>query len=207
MSRQDVSQKNVPIGQMLLNSTLFYGGMAVIALLIVHFQHQGIPVLFSWNVPSFSITQLLTLTALSIGVLLIGQFLLEEFFPSFKAYKSVLVQYIGGLQSSVGIYLAVITAVAEQLMFQGAIQPEVGAPFTAVLFTLVHLGPGNRIGSWTLMAFITGIIFAWMYAVTASIWPSLLGHIIVKIASFMLYRRAFKKLMQQTDGNIIQTKQ
>ena len=78
-------------------------------------------------------------------------------------------------------------------MFQGAVLPEVGVAFTAFLFTLIHIGPGNKFGPWTLMAFITGLVFAWLAEATGVLWPSILAHILVNVYYILSYRRSFKK--------------
>lgn len=197
MSKQESSQKNTPLEQMILNTTIFYGAMAAIALLVIHFEYKGLESLFSWDSSEFSTAQMLSLAGLSVGVLLIAQYLLEDFFLSFKIYRTALIQQVGSIDAKVGIYLVVTAATAQELLFQGAILPEVGPFFTAVLFTLVHPGPRHTLGPWTILTFISGLIFAWMYAVTSSLWPSLLGHTGLRVINFLCQRHAFKKFMEE----------
>ncbi|HUJ58056.1 MAG TPA: CPBP family intramembrane glutamic endopeptidase [Kofleriaceae bacterium] len=55
--------------------------------------------------------------------------------------------------------LAIASAVGEELLFRGALMPWLGLWLQAVVFALLHLGPGRRFLPWTASALVLGIAF------------------------------------------------
>lgn len=86
-------------------------------------------------------------------------------------------------QSLTGVIcIAVLGPVIEEIVFRRIIIDDcikrTGKPWAAILissamFGIIHLNPAQM-----LFAFLTGIVFGWIYVRTKSILPTLVGHII-----------------------------
>jgi membrane protease YdiL (CAAX protease family) len=88
-----------------------------------------------------------------------------------------------------GFLMVVVAPVTEELIFRGLILKGFlqrfsvlkAAILSSILFGLVHLNPWQFVSGSLL-----GLLFAWWYARTGSLWPSLLGHAFVN-GSFWLF--------------------
>ncbi len=77
------------------------------------------------------------------------------------------------------VLIVVVAPVAEEAFFRGFLLPVfagrwgfwVGASFVSVLFALAHMVPGVL-----LPAFVSGMLLAWLYRRTGSLWDCCLAH-------------------------------
>ncbi|MEK7778088.1 MAG: CPBP family intramembrane glutamic endopeptidase [Chloroflexota bacterium] len=77
------------------------------------------------------------------------------------------------------VLIVVVAPVAEESFFRGFLLPVladrwgfwVGASFVSVLFAMAHLAPGVL-----LPAFVSGLLLAWLYRRTGSLWNCCLAH-------------------------------
>jgi uncharacterized protein len=74
------------------------------------------------------------------------------------------------------VVLAVASSVGEELLFRGALQPMVGIWTQAVVFALLHIGPGLRFVPWTLSAFALGLLFGWLFQMTGDLGGPIVAH-------------------------------
>ena len=77
---------------------------------------------------------------------------------------------LGPLTGREIVILAVASSVGEELLFRGALQPWLGLWWQAVVFALLHVGPGRRFLPWTATALVLGAGFGWL-----SVWTTNLG--------------------------------
>jgi membrane protease YdiL (CAAX protease family) len=192
--KEDVGLSRV--STFLRSSTLFYLVMGGVGVLISHFQHN---ILFrSLAIPTDrgQTLHLLLVSLLGAAVLLIFNYAFEEQFPSFKAFRHILMQMIGAASIPASIYLAVLSAVGEELLFRGAIQPELGLIGTALLFGLLHLGPQGLVSIWTLWAILTGLLFGFMFQQTQSLLPVIISHILVNAVSMLRLRVQYRRFLK-----------
>ena len=74
--------------------------------------------------------------------------------------------------------LSVLSATAEELFFRAALTPSVGVWGSSLLFALCHLTP--KVGlSWSVWAFVMGLLFAALFLVSGSLWPPILLHALI----------------------------
>jgi membrane protease YdiL (CAAX protease family) len=66
---------------------------------------------------------------------------------------------LGALHGGEIWILAFASSVGEELFFRGALLPWLGVWGQAVVFALLHVGPGVRYLPWTLAAFLVGLLF------------------------------------------------
>lgn len=83
---------------------------------------------------------------------------------------------LGHLSSREIAVLAIASAVGEELMFRGALQPMVGLWLQAAIFALLHIGPGWRFWPWTLSAFVIGLVFGLMFRCTGDLGGPIVAH-------------------------------
>ncbi len=158
-------------------STVAYTVMAVVGFEICWWWHQNIQNLLGpirYNVRDSAI-----IVVAGIAFLMLLQRVLEDYFPSYKRFKSTLASHLGQFGWLGSFWLALISAVGEELLFRGAIQPFLGLWFTSILFGLLHLDPEEGITAWTIWAIIAGLILGASCDVTGSLWPAMAIHFLI----------------------------
>lgn len=187
------------VSSFLRSSTLFYLVMGGVGALVAHFQHNVLISSMSLPTDWHAALRLLVISLLGAAVLLIFNYVFEEQFPSFKAFRHILMQMVGAASIPTSLYLAVVSAFGEELLFRAGIQPELGLIGTALLFGLLHLGPQGLVSIWTLWAIITGLMFGWMYQQTQSLLPVILCHILVNAISMLRLRIQYKRFLKAAE--------
>src|SRR5262245_3414077 len=61
---------------------------------------------------------------------------------------------LGPLTGREILILALASSIGEELLFRGALQPWLGVWLQALVFALLHVGPGKRFLPWTASAFV-----------------------------------------------------
>lgn len=72
--------------------------------------------------------------------------------------------------------LAVASAVGEEVLFRGALQPWIGLAPQALLFGLLHIGPTRRFLPWTLWALGMGFAFGGLVTLTGDLGGAIVAH-------------------------------
>jgi hypothetical protein len=75
--------------------------------------------------------------------------------------------------------LALLSAIGEELLFRGLLQPLVGLLAQAVIFGLVHQIPGRSRWVWALWASIVGLGFGTIFQLTGSLLGPIVAHAMV----------------------------
>lgn len=204
-SRQPGRQSLEPLTPKALatKSTIVYGIMTLIGLAVVMFGHKRLGIAMGWPADPRDGLRLVMIGALGAGILLVLSYFFEDWFPSFRDLKAVMMRFLGPVSVPMALYLAVITAFGEELLFRGAIQPFAGLILTSVLFGLLHMGQDGFLSAWSVWALIAGLLLGWMYEETSSLWPPIVAHFIVNAASILSLRRAYRNWeshVGQTEG-------
>lgn len=174
------------------SSSLFYLVMGSIGAMTCFYLHQNLIQLFSLPAELNRSLTLFGLGAMGAVVLLITNYLFESQFPSYQAFRIILMRMVGAASIPVALYLALISAVGEELLFRGAMQPSFGLIATAILFGLLHIGPQGIVSIWTLWAVLSGLMLGWLGESTGSLIPPLVCHFIVNATSLLRLRRQYK---------------
>ncbi|MBW2699466.1 MAG: CPBP family intramembrane metalloprotease [Deltaproteobacteria bacterium] len=85
-------------------------------------------------------------------------------------------QILGPMHWRVILMLAIASALAEEVLFRGILQPIVGLPLTALAFGLLHIGPNRRYLPWTAMALGMGFVLGGLLILTGSLWAPICCH-------------------------------
>ena len=72
--------------------------------------------------------------------------------------------------------LAVASAVGEEVFFRGALMPWLGLAPQALLFGLLHIGPGRRFLPWTAWALVMGVVFGLLVEATGDLGGAIAAH-------------------------------
>jgi membrane protease YdiL (CAAX protease family) len=75
--------------------------------------------------------------------------------------------------------LAALSALGEELLFRGVLQPAIGLFGQAVLFGLLHQLPGPSRWIWVTWAACVGLLFGLLFQLTGSLWGPILGHALI----------------------------
>jgi membrane protease YdiL (CAAX protease family) len=96
---------------------------------------------------------------------------------------------LGHLSQREIIVLALASSVGEELLFRGALQPWLGLWPQAVIFALLHIGPGLRFLPWTVSAFVVGIVFGYMFEWTGDLGGPIAAHFTINYLNLQFISR------------------
>ena len=120
------------------------------------------------------------LLGIGSGLLLLGIWWgAERIFPLARQLEEQLAAVLGPLTASEAFALAVISGLAEELFFRGAVQGSFGWLAATILFALLHTGPGRAFRLWTLFAVLAGALFGGLMAWRGNLLAPVVGHFLV----------------------------
>lgn len=83
---------------------------------------------------------------------------------------------LGPLTGREIVILALGSSIGEELLFRGALLPWLGPWWQAVVFALLHVGPGRRFLPWTASALVLGAGFGWLAVLTTNLGAPIAAH-------------------------------
>ena len=86
---------------------------------------------------------------------------------------------LGPLTGREIVILALASSIGEELLFRGALLPWLGPWWQAVVFALLHVGPGKRFLPWTVSAFVLGAAFGWLAVWTTNLGAPIAAHFMI----------------------------
>jgi len=193
MQQADPAGKNIKQRSLARSATELYATLAALGLGIHYFFHDR-SLQLAW--PPAELSQAadwLWAAFLTTLILLLSSRLLEEYSQSFAALRRYMTELLGPMSIPTAIYLALISAFAEELFFRAALQPWLGLVLTSILFGLAHIGPELRPSTWSVWAFVAGLMLGWIYLHTGSIWPPIAAHFMVNTFSLLRIRLLFRR--------------
>ncbi|MEO8275181.1 MAG: CPBP family intramembrane glutamic endopeptidase [Thermoanaerobaculia bacterium] len=117
---------------------------------------------------------------LATGALLLAfWWLLRRYVTAARALEQELARLLAPLTLAEALSLALMSAVAEELFFRGALQGALGFLPTALIFALLHSGPGKSFRTWTLFALVGGLILGTLVALRGPLGGAILAHLVV----------------------------
>ena len=94
------------------------------------------------------------------GVLLLALWQgLRQLLPAARRLETELGKLVANLTSAEAVALAILSAVGEELFFRSALQGAIGLVPAALVFALLHGGPGRSYRAWGLFALVAGLLF------------------------------------------------
>jgi len=83
---------------------------------------------------------------------------------------------LGPLTGAEMMILALASSIGEEILFRGALLPWLGVWLQALVFALLHVGPGRRFLPWTASALAMGVGFGWLATWTGNLGAPIAAH-------------------------------
>jgi membrane protease YdiL (CAAX protease family) len=115
-----------------------------------------------------------------LGLLLLAVWwLLRRFVAGARRVEEELSALLAPLTVAEALSLALISAVAEELFFRGALQGALGLLPGAILFALLHAGPGKDFRIWALFALAGGLALGALVLMRGPLGGAIVAHLVV----------------------------
>lgn len=111
--------------------------------------------------------------------------------PTGRALARFLGETIGHIGPGQGLALAIASGLGEELLFRGALQPEVGLVIASVVFGAMHVVPRWPLLLWGLYAVAVGLAFGLAFEWTGSLWAPVIAHGVVNGVNLPLLSRQY----------------
>jgi len=102
--------------------------------------------------------------------------LFEWLFEWARQLSHAMRHMLGPLDSRAILFWAIFSALGEEMLFRGLLQPNVGLVLSSIGFGLLHIGPDRRYLPWTVMAIAMGFAFGAMYGYTGNLLAPIIAH-------------------------------
>jgi hypothetical protein len=153
-----------------------YGGMALVALVVA--AGRGDPDLYRLDKTKAAWWLLVSPVlgfALGLGVVGLTR-LATKHFQWARELNLSFRDLLGPLALREIVVLALASSIGEELLFRGALMPWIGVWFQALVFALLHVGPGRRFIPWTISAAVLGLAFGWLAELTGNLGGPIAAH-------------------------------
>ena len=117
-------------------------------------------------------------TAAGLLVALLSQ-ISVSLFAWARRLEEEFARILGPLTMFEVVLLALLSGVAEEAFFRGAMQPTLGFVLTSLIFGLLHIGPSKTYLPWTAMALAMGFALGAMYLWTGTLIAPILCHFLI----------------------------
>jgi membrane protease YdiL (CAAX protease family) len=182
--RQPIANHDSPtFGEFLRVSTVAYVIMSFVGIEICWWYHKNVRAKF--GPITYDLVPLLEIIGASFLFLQICQKAMELFSPSYLVFRSTLAKFFEGVSWRGALWLALVSAFGEEILFRGALQPILGLWLTSIGFGLVHLDPKGGVSVLTAWAMLAGLLLGAMVDVTGSLWPAIFVHFLVNFVGML----------------------
>ena len=93
-----------------------------------------------------------------------------------------------GCSSAALIWMAVLSAVSEELVFRSWLGVWLGLTPQAIIFSLLHQVSGPSRWIWVAWTLVVGLAFGWMFQTTGSLTASVIAHFVVNAMNLHFLR-------------------
>ncbi len=137
-----------------------------------------------------------SLAGLCIGLFLLGtNYVLVEYgsrsFKFFRTVQGLIECEISPLFKQFNLTaiaaVALLSGLAEELLFRGVLQAEIGLCFASILFGAAHVWSKAAI-AYGVYAAIVGLFFGITYLWSGNLWTPTLAHMVNNLAALLYYR-------------------
>jgi membrane protease YdiL (CAAX protease family) len=84
------------------------------------------------------------------------------------------------------IALALVSGVAEEAFFRGALQPRVGWVAASLIFGVVHFVPRRELLPWTVFAIAAGFLLGGLFEATGNLVAPVVAHVAINAVNLWL---------------------
>jgi len=155
-----------------------YGAMALVALVLA--AGRGDPDLYRFaSEPRWPLLAG-PVVGVAVGLAVVGMTRVATRYFAWARYLHVSFHdVLGPLTRREIVILALGSSIGEELLFRGALLPWLGPWWQAVVFALLHVGPGRRFLPWTASALVLGAGFGWLAVWTGNLGAPIAAHFVI----------------------------
>jgi membrane protease YdiL (CAAX protease family) len=156
-----------------------YGGMGLLALMVS--AGRGDPDIYrieGVSTPSRLLLSPLLGAAIGLTVVVLSRMAVKHFQWA-QSLHTDFKHLLGPLASREIVVLALASAAGEELLFRGALDPIVGLWAQALIFAVLHVGPGVRFLPWTASAFVIGLLLGALHRATGDLGGPIVAHFVI----------------------------
>jgi len=84
------------------------------------------------------------------------------------------------------VFLALVSGVAEEAFFRGALQPQVGLTAASLIFGVVHFVPRREFLPWSVFAVAAGFLLGWLFDTTGNLVAPVVAHATINAVNLWL---------------------
>ena len=95
----------------------------------------------------------------------------------------------GPLRDGDILAFAVLSAVAEEMFFRGALQPILGIVPTSLVFGMLHIAPGRKFIPWPFQAFVMGLAFGGLFWLSGDLAAPIMAHFTINYQNLHFINR------------------
>jgi len=106
-----------------------------------------------------------------------------------RALARGLASLLGPLATRHVVVLALLSGIAEESFFRGALQPRVGLVAASVIFGLVHFVPRPEFRVWTAFSLAAGFLLGFLFDATGNLVAPVVTHVVVNGVNLTLLVR------------------
>ncbi len=118
----------------------------------------------------------------AVGLLISGTIrLLARYVQAFARLEAQLTEVVGDLSESEIVVIAMASAIGEEMLFRGAMQDQFNLYVSALVFGLLHTGPGLWL--WTCVAALLGLLFGAMVHFEFGLLSVTVAHALINFTS------------------------
>lgn len=125
---------------------------------------------------------------IGLGIVLLSRLAVQRFAWAQRLHRDFR-DLLGPLTGREIVILALASAVGEELLFRGALMPWLGLWPQALIFALLHVGPGPRFWPWTASAFAVGLLFGYLVHWTGDLGAPIVAHFVVNFLNLHFIAR------------------
>lgn len=184
--RRRVERPSEPVRPrtLVIAAVVFYGLMGGISVLLMPaFDLDPLAAVFGPSsaeaTPGTLSHPLAALIGAAAGMAVVGLSALLKRWGPMARLQDDFGQVLGDQTPGTIAVLAVASAVGEELLFRGLLMPLIGFWPTAIAFGVLHGGGVPRYFAWTLFAFLSGLLLAWLVHLTGSLLAPILCHLTI----------------------------
>lgn len=123
--------------------------------------------------------------------------------PLARELETHLGRVLGNIDPQEALALAILSGFAEELFFRGAVQGAFtshGWLWAAILFALLHTGPGRVYRLWSLFAFVAGVVFGLLTVWSGNLLAAVAAHTLVNAVNLRRVAEEGRKRKEGTGG-------
>lgn len=109
--------------------------------------------------------------------------------PAAREIEREMARQLGGIDASAAVVLALISGVAEEVFFRGALQTAWGPLAATILFAAVHWGPSRAFRLWTAFAALAGATFAIAVEWRGTLLSAIVAHALTNLVGLSRLRQ------------------